>query len=396
MNILYIWDADYPWDVRVEKICRALNNNGHTVHIASRNLQRNPVYEAHGDLHIHRLKTWKNDRLNYFLSFPLFFSPIWKRFLDNIIQNNDIDLVIVRDLPMAIAGIWAGKRFKIPVIFDMAEDYVAMIESNWTANKYKGINVLVRNPYLAKYVEYYALKNTDYVLVVVEEAIKVVLNGGGDLNRTAIVSNTPQLDKFKSDVIIKNSHIDTMMSRYSVIYTGGVQIGRGIQTVLDAIPEIIQYIPDFLFVVVGSGYASSILKQKIKDKGIGKYVLWVGWVNHYELFDYIKSCKVGIIPHFATDHVNTTIPNKIFDYMGCGLPIITSDAIPLKRVLDEEQCGITFRSGDTMDLVKAVIEIYKSKETLEYGKNGLEAVKNKYNWNVDSAKLIEVVNKLGV
>ena len=49
MNILYIWDADYPWDVRVEKICEALNNNGHEVHIASRNLKKLPVNQRRLD-----------------------------------------------------------------------------------------------------------------------------------------------------------------------------------------------------------------------------------------------------------------------------------------------------------------------------------------------------------
>ena len=127
MNILYIWDADYPWDIRVEKICNSLKNNGHEVHIAARNLKRLAEYEDLKGLHIHRLKTWKNEKLNYAFSFPAFFSPIWKRFLDSIIRKSRIDLVIVRDLPMAIAGIWSGRRNKIPVILDMAEDYVSII-----------------------------------------------------------------------------------------------------------------------------------------------------------------------------------------------------------------------------------------------------------------------------
>ena len=116
MNILYIWDGDYPWDVRVEKICETLNTNGHSVHIAARNLKKRPVVEELNGLIIHRLRTYTNDKLNAVFSFPAFFSPIWLKFLDQLVVENKIDVIIVRDLPMAIAGIKTGKRNNIPVV----------------------------------------------------------------------------------------------------------------------------------------------------------------------------------------------------------------------------------------------------------------------------------------
>lgn len=392
MNILYIWDADYPWDVRVEKICGALKSSGHEVHIASRNLKRKVIFEDIDGIKIHRIKTWKNNRLNYFFSFPLFFSPVWKKFLDKIIQSDGIDLIIVRDLPMAIAGIWAGKRSNIPVIFDMAEDYVSMIRDVWRLRKYHGFNLVVRNPYLAKYVERYAFKYADHMLVVVEEAIEVVTKGGGDFNKVTIVSNTPQLEDFESAAWLQNNNIDLIKNNFSVIYTGGIQMGRGVQTVLDAIPIIVLDIPDFLFVVVGDGYAAEKIKRMIMDKDLEKYVLWIGWVDHADVFSYIKACNVGIIPHFVTEHVATTIPNKIFDYMGCGIPVVSSDAPPMKKILEKNQCGITFKGGDAEDLARTVVEVYKS--TFDFGVNGKKAVRRRYNWQEDEKKLIDVINNI--
>ena len=392
LNILYIWDADYPWDVRVEKICRALKNNGHEVHIASRNLKRRAVCEDIDGIKIHRMKMWKNNRLNYFFSFPLFFSPVWKKFLDDIIQRDRVDLIIVRDLPMAIAGIWAGKRSNIPVIFDMAEDYVSMVRDIWRLRKYQGFNLVVRNPYLAKYVERYSFKYADHILVVVEEAIKVITKGGGDFNKVTIVSNTPQLEDFESATYLQNDNIELINNHFSVIYTGGIQMGRGVQTVLDAIPRIVCDIPDFLFVVVGDGYAAEKIKNIVTAKGLEKYVLWIGWVSHADVFSYIKGCNIGVIPHFVTEHVETTIPNKIFDYMGCGIPVVSSDAPPMKKILEKDQCGITFRGGDAEDLARAVVKLYKSN--FDFGGNGKKAVRRKYNWQEDEKNLIHVINNI--
>lgn len=392
MNILYIWDADYPWDIRVEKICQSLINNGHCVHIASRNLNKNIELEEIDGLYVNRLKSWSNNKVNYILSFPLFFSPIWKRFIHKIIDKNSIDLIIVRDLPMAIAGIWAGKKYGIPVIFDMAEDYLSMLRDIWRFKKHQGLNILLRNPYLAIYVQRYVFRNSNHVLVVVDEAINVVTQDGGKVENTTIVSNTPNRNIFLTDSIINNSkEIDAIRNNYSIIYTGGIQMGRGIQTVLKAISKIKEVIPDFCFVIVGNGYARPLLEKLAKQESVESYIKWIGWVDHTELFDYIRACKAGIIPHLVTDHVNTTIPNKIFDYMGCETPVVCTDATPLKRIVKEENCGLVYKGGDPDSLANAVLELYKNDNN--FGQNGLEAVKNKYNWQEDERRLLNVINK---
>lgn len=392
MKILYIWDADYPWDVRVEKICKSLCASSNEVHIAARNLKKNVEYELNDGIYIHRLKSFKNQKVNYILSFPAFFSPIWKRFLDNIIIEHKIELVIVRDLPMAIAGIWAGKRRNIPVVFDMAEDYIAMIQDIWRAKKFSGLNLLVRNPYLAKYVERYTLKNIDHILVVIEEGIDVVVSRGGKKEKVTVVGNTPLLNSFTKNDFGMNDELELIRKRFSAIYTGGIQMGRGLQVVLEALPVIVKEIPDFLFVIVGDGYATNYLKDLIKTKALQDYVCWVGWVSHENIYNYIKACKIGIIPHLVSNHVNSTIPNKIFDYMGCGLPVVASDAIPMKRILDEEKCGIAFLSGNKDDLASAIHKIYSSR--FDYGCNGKIAVQEKYNWEEDEKRLLLALNRI--
>ena len=391
-NILYIWDADYPWDVRVEKICRSLVNSGHEVHIASRNLKRNPIHEEYEGLHIHRMKTWSNDKINYIFSFPAFFNPYWRKFVDSIINRHAIDLIIVRDLPMAIAGIRAGKRHGLCVIFDMAEDYVSMIWDIWKVRKFQGLNLIVRNPYLAKIVEKYVLKNSDHILLVIEEAKNIIEKGGGVVHKTTIVGNTPLLENFEKHELLMNDQLEIIRNRFSAIYTGGIQMGRGIQTVIEAIPAIILKVPEFLFVIVGNGYAVDQLKVLVNKLGVRDYVMWVGWLDHSRIYDYIGSSKIGFIPHLVTAHVNTTMPNKIYDYMGHGVAVIATDAIPMKRIIDEEVCGVTFSTGDSNELVERVIRVHDNP--CVYGDNGKRAILEKYNWNFDEKRLLELVAKI--
>ena len=104
-NVLYIWDSDYSWDIRTEKTCRSLINHGYEVHIAARNLKRRAVYEKLDGIYVHRMRTWNSKKLNYALSFPAFFSPVWKKFINRIIEKYNVSLVTVRDLPLAPLGI---------------------------------------------------------------------------------------------------------------------------------------------------------------------------------------------------------------------------------------------------------------------------------------------------
>ena len=385
MNIMYVWDADYPWDVRVEKICKSLARHGHQVHIVARNLNKRDKEEFSEGLHIHRLKSWKNDQLNYILSFPLFFSPVWLRRLNQVTRDFDIQLIIVRDLPMAIAAIWVGRWRGVPVLFDMAEDYVSMIREIWKNDRYRGVNLIVRNPLLARAVERYALKRVTHTLVVVDEMQNVVTDGGGNPDKITIVGNTPPLQFFLTSQPMPAA-LRPLQGRFKVIYTGGLEAMRGLQIMISALPLILAAKPDLVFIVIGDGPNRKALSGLADELGVTSCIHWLGWVPHDQLVSYLRHCDIGIIPHLVSKHVDTTVPNKLFDYMGCGLPVIASDARPMKRILEHNRAGITYNSGDSTALAAAILEMAKSD--FPYGENGKQAVQNEYHWAIDESRLM--------
>lgn len=390
--VLYLWDADYPWDVRVEKIGESLARNGHAVHIVARNLKRRPTFERVGDLNVHRLEPRGSDRMNHALSFPAFFSPIWARKIDDVIRSEGIGVIIVRDLPLAIAGIRAGRRHGIPVVFDMAEDYVSMVWNNWRHRKARLVNVLVRNPYLARLVERYAMPRVDHTLIVVEEAARVVDAAGGSTDRTTVVSNTPRLDEVDAVPVASSELADRMRSSFSIVYQGGIRFERGLRLMVDAVDALREEIPDVLFVAIGSGSNLEELRAETERRDLRDHVVWTGWMDHAEMLAHTRAAKVGVIPNFASGHTNTTIPNKIFDYMALGLPVIASDAAPMKRVIDETGCGLSFASGDAADLARAIQEVKRSGGA--FGERGRRAVESTYNWATDEARLFAAISEV--
>ncbi len=395
MRILKIWDADYPWDVRVEKIVTTLSQNGHSVSMVCRNLKNLPTFESMGPVKIFRLPPIRSKSLNRFISFPYFFNLLWWKTIYTTCRKERAQVILVRDLPLALTAIALGRRLRIPVILDMAENYPAMLR----ARRYYGRisfhqKWVLRNAALAALVERLTLKWVDKIIVVAEENKRRLLGKGVSPENIYLVSNTPDLDSPQSlGQNFAEEERAYFAERFTLIYTGLLGSVRGMETVVKAMPEIIRKIPEAHLLVIGRGMSEQTLTRLVEERGLGKYVTFKGWVDSGDLPKYLRASRAGLIPHLATEHTNTTLPNKIFDYMAHGLPVVASDVGPLKRIIEEEKCGVTFAADNADDFVRAVVRVYKDPEN-RFGENGKRAVFHRYNWKEDSAALLKIFEEL--
>src|SRR3972149_2248964 len=100
--------------------------------------------------------------------------------------------------------------------------------------------------------------------------------------------------------------------------------------------------PETRLQIIGDGTELNSLKGLVKILNLEKSVDLKGWVNFSEVPKIIKESTICLIPHLRSEHTDTTIPNKIFDYMAMGKPVVASDCEPLKRIIQEEKCGFVF------------------------------------------------------
>lgn len=388
MKVLYIWDADYPWDIRVDKITGSLANDGHDVHIVCRNLRRNVIECTLNGVHIHRLKYMKSNRFNDIYSIPLPVNPAWLLRIRDVIIKHGIELLIVRDLPLALSAIILGNIFSIDVIFDMAEDYPAMLAG---INRVNGsmINNIIRNPKVASYLEEYICKRADAILVVIEESKSRLIGLGIEPRKIELISNTPILELFDDR---QTKHKDK--EGLQILYIGGIQMVRGIQTVIESLKIIKYRIPDIQFKVIGDGYALSKLKDLARLYEVNQYIDFTGYIPHELLPSHISSSDICIIPHNLNQHTSTTIPNKLFDYMAMGKPVVVSDVPPLMRIVNEQKCGFVFKHKDPVGLAEQIFLLQDKRLRRQLGDNGRKAVETKYNWAEDYKRLKTLVEGL--
>ena len=381
-----MWDADYPWDIRTQKICAALTRSGHEVHILARNRSWNPEAERLQEGTVHRMKPWRRlgRRLDAVSSFPAFINPRWITHLRGTVRSVAPDVIVVRDLPLCPTAIRAGRRAEIPVVLDMAENYPAMIRDIWIAGRWKVGDVLVRNPFLVSMVERACLPRVDHTLVVVEESKERLVDMGVPADKVSVVSNTPPRERALEKAVQEPGD-----GRVRLVYLGLMEIPRGVGDVLDAMAILKNGgAPRLTLTLIGEGRDRAFFESRAADLGlVHGDVSFLGYVENREALATVAKADVGLIPHHANESWNTTIPNKLFDYMAAGLVVLSSDARPCARVVKEAEAGLVFRSGDARNLADKMKALSDPELRRRMGQAGREAVANRYNWESDVTTL---------
>ncbi|MCB9207605.1 MAG: glycosyltransferase family 4 protein [Ignavibacteriales bacterium] len=234
----------------------------------------------------------------------------------------------------------------------------------------------------------------DYLITVIEEAVERYVALGISREKIYVVSNYVNLNTFKINEPDK-SIIEKFKNYKTLIYVGGFDSHRGIETAIKAVPEILKKIKDFKLVLVGDGKNIDDLKSLAKNLNIDNSILFEGWQPHTILSSYIYASDICLIPHLKTEHTDNTIPHKLFQYMLLKKPILATDCNPIERILKETNAGRVYKSGDSEDLAEKVVELFNNENELtQFGINGNKAVMDKYNWKETSKDLIRLYEKI--
>jgi len=395
MNIMFIWDGDYPWDIRVEKVCKSLHKGGHRVHMVCRNIARKPLSDTHIDIILHRLPYlphWLGN-LNKAFTFPAFFSPVWLLKIYKEVKSNQCQLIIVRDLPMALAGLWVAKLLKIPCILDMAECYPEMLRCTRQFEGWSLKNLFLRNPTLADWIERKVLRDIGQIWVMIEESRNRLVDMGVPVEKIWLVSNTPEIARFHQ-VILSPCDARPKKVRYNMIYVGLLNPSRGLDTVIHAVVKYVNINPEFKLTIVGRGKAEEDLRRLVNKYKISDNVDFLGWVDNKYVPELIAQADVGIVSHHKCSHWENTIPNKLFDYMAAKKPVIVSDVLPMKRIVNLTNCGRVYQDYDEAELCDVIDELSDSELRKELAQNGFNEIVNKYNWKREEDSLLAAVRCL--
>ncbi|MBS7649039.1 glycosyltransferase, partial [Candidatus Bathyarchaeota archaeon] len=261
--LMVLADKGFPPDIRVEKEALVLSHY-HKVYILTQRRFKEPEEEKiNGFIILRRLL------LHKYMPKPVSYLHMTFQLMYQLIQiciKENIDIIHVHDLPCAGPVILISKILGKPTIIDMHEHFIEMTRPS-LGRSIKSRLFL----YCLCLLETISCRYSKRIIVVVEENAKRIIQRGVSPNKVIVVSNTPIINDLKkiSETFKKNEKIK---DHCIISYIGGFSKHRGLDTLIRALPLVIQKSQKIHVLLVGDGELKAILEQMVDEFRLRDYV----------------------------------------------------------------------------------------------------------------------------
>jgi len=392
MRICFIYQGAALWACeRAEKMAAALSAAGHEPFLLCNGDGEGE--EKLGKLRVLRLKPRiANQALSRLVKTPYFFNPVWVSGLRRVVKQFGIEALQVIDVPLTPAAIRVGRGFRIPVVLDMWENYPEALRlwgrTNWKTRVFK-------NYRFAHAVERYSVRRVNHIITVVEEMRDRLIANGVPAERISVVTNAVDEGLFSNLAVRTDTPLDAEPDCYKILYVGKLTAERGLDDLIRGAALAARRVPNLRVYIAGDGDDEPRLRRLAAEPGIGGQVRFTGFVPFRDIPSYILSSDLCVVPHVASPFIDTTVPNKLFQYMLLGKPVLVSNAKPLVRITREAGCGFVFESGNAPDVAEQIVAAYEARQDAEIGERGRRAALERYTWENVAPTLMRVYEQLG-
>lgn len=295
----------------------------------------------------------------------------------------EADLIQVHDLPALEAGVQLAAEKQVPLVYDAHELYPEQRSFSKCQTR------------VCAEAEARLIKHVDLVFAV-NESIGIEMAKRYGIPQPITVLNAldaaAEFDpEFKYDIL--REKIGLSQDRKILLYQGGFSPNRNLESLIRAMSLVKN--PAVDLVMLGFGAFGSTLKRRTLKLGLlNKRVFFLDAVPPSELVQHSASADVGIIPYPHVD-LNSyyCTPNKLFEFMQAGLPILANDSPELRRFVADTGFGITKPMDTARDIARAIDETFTSPEYVTW-RQALVANRAGYTWTAQSASYVEAIRPL--
>jgi len=394
MKIGMVLDHAFPPDPRVENEAITLIDKGHEVFLFCLSYGVEKRYENYKGIKVVRFKSNKLEYKFSALTYTVpFYSFLMKGKLQSFIKTINPDVLHVHDIRVAEAVFLINKKYNLPVVLDLHDNIPENMKFYPHLQKFPGKYII--NPEKWKIKEEEFIRKSDRVITVSPEFIQdVVRRVPSSKSKISLVPNTV-LTSFYKDKAIDSTILDRYKNHFTLLYLGDTHLRRGLLTAVRSIPILKETINNLKLVIVGKNTTDAVLKKEVKFLGVEEYVDFEGWQNVKLFPSYIEATNIGISPLHRNVQHDMAYPNKLFQYMSLGKPVLVSNALAQKKIVEENKTGLVHIEQNPQDFADKVLQLYNNPDlSTTFGENGKRFIEEKFSWEQTSKELVKLYDKL--
>ncbi|HWJ95117.1 MAG TPA: TIGR04063 family PEP-CTERM/XrtA system glycosyltransferase [Telluria sp.] len=291
----------------------------------------------------------------------------------------------------AVAALRAGKKFGIPVVYEVRAFWEDAAVDHGTA-KENGLRYK-----LTRALETWALRRADAVTTICEGLRRDIVARGIPAEKVTVIPNAVDVDKFSvggsADPQLK-AKLGLSGSRL-IGFIGSFYAYEGLDILLRAVPSLTRRLPDLRVLLVGGGPQEQQLRALAKQLRIEDKVVFTGRVPHDQVQHYYDLLDVLVYPRSSMRLTDLVTPLKPLEAMAQGRVLAASDVGGHLELIADGKTGVLFKADDPASLADKVGELLEAQQKWpQLRAEGRKYVETERNWHVSVARYKNIYGRL--
>jgi glycosyltransferase involved in cell wall biosynthesis len=357
---------DLYTDQRVHKVCEFLHENGMDVTLLGRKLPNSKELEP---------RNYSTKRFGlWFKKGPLFYANLNLK-LYTFLFFKKCDLIVANDLDTLMAGYLSAKRKKnCELVYDSHEFYT-------------GVPELVNRPSVQRIwerIEGWIFPKLNKIYTVNQSIADIYKKKYGE--KLFVVRNvSPRITDL--DIVSKETYEIPSDKKMLILQGAGINVDRGAEELVEAMIEI----DEAVLVIVGDGDVVPQLKTFVEANNLDQKVFFLGKKPYLEMLAISALADIGFSLDKSTNiNYENSLPNKIFDYIQAGTPIIASNIKEVRNVVETHEIGLIIEEVSASILTENIKKMLKNEEKRVFFTENCKKTAQSLNWENEKAVLKKI------
>ncbi len=371
-RILISVTNDLIADQRVGKVSASLQSNGYDV------LLIGCIKKGRAPLK----RPYQTFRFNLFFKKRFVFYMEYNLRLLFVLLFKRKDILLCNDTDALPANFIASKLCRVPLVFDAHELFPEVPE-------------VVGRPRVKRVWE----KIEDIIFPHLKQSYTVCNSIAEHYKQKygitmGVVRNIPNKETTSATVDKNQNKIITLLpsleGKKLLLYQGAINVGRGVEWLINAMP----YLDNCVLCICGGGDLFEEMQALTKEKKLEDRIIFTGRLPFEELNQYTSQADLGfvLLENMGLSYYYS-LPNRIFDYMKYGVPVLASNFPEIARIVETHQTGKLISHYEPEYLAKVILEMLKEWEDKSVYQNRLNELSKEFCWENEAQIMLEIVGK---